>query len=69
MKQETKTTEKAATFKYLQVAPRDKSWGLAVTTAGFQHIKPGEGYTLSTHPDGYNFPENRRRVLNEYQLI
>ena len=69
MKQETKTTEKAATFKYLQVAPRDKSWGLAVTTAGFQHIKPGEGYTLSTHPDGYSFPENRRRVLNEYQLI
>ena len=69
MEQETKTTEKAATFKYLQVAPRDKSWGLAVTTAGFQHIKPGEGYTLSTHPDGYSFPENRRRVLNEYQLI
>lgn len=56
-------------FKYLQVTPRDKSWGLAVTTAGFQHVPPGATYPLSSHPDGYNFPENKRRVLNEYQLI
>ena len=56
-------------FKYLQISPRDKSWGMAVTTAGFQHVHPGETYPLSSHPDGYNFPENKRRVLNEYQLV
>lgn len=61
--------KKVEHFKYLQISPRDKSWGLAVTTAGFQHVHPGEMYPLSSHPDGYNFPENKRRVLNEYQLI
>ena len=70
MKEDTITRiSKAENFKYLQISPRDRSWGLAVTTAGFQHVHPGEGYPLSSHPDGYNFPENKRRVLNEYQLV
>lgn len=60
--------EKVEHYRYLQISPRDKSWGLAVTTAGFQHVHPGEDYPLSTHPEGYRFPENRRRVINEYQL-
>ena len=60
--------EKVEHYRYLQISPRDKSWGLAVTTAGFQHVHPGEEYPLSTHPEGYRFPENRRRVINEYQL-
>lgn len=69
MKEQTTEQKKIEHFKYLQVSPRDKSWGLAVTTAGFQHVHPGEAYPLSSHPDGYNFPENKRRVLNEYQLV
>lgn len=69
MKEQTTEQKKIEHFKYLQVSPRDKSWGLAVTTAGFQHVHPGETYPLSSHPDGYNFPENKRRVLNEYQLV
>lgn len=60
--------EKIENYRYLQISPRDKSWGLAVTTAGFQHVHPGEEYPLSAHPEGYRFPENRRRVINEYQL-
>ena len=56
-------------FKYLQASPRDYSWGLAITTAGFQHVGPGEEYPLSQHPDGYRFPNNRRRTLNEYQIV
>ena len=60
--------EKVEHYRYLQISPRDSSWGLAVTTAGFQHVHPGEDYPLSTHPEGYRFPENRRRVINEYQL-
>lgn len=62
-------TKKIEQFKYLQTSPRDKLWGLTITTAGFQHVRAGEHYPLSTHPDGYNFQENGRRVLNEYQLV
>lgn len=70
MKEETATgNKKVEHFKYLKVSPRDELWGLAVTTAGFQHVQPGEVYPLSSHPDGYNFPENKRRILNEYQLV
>ena len=70
MKENT-TTENAKVehFKYLQTTQRDILWGLAITTAGFQHVHPGETYPLSSHPDGYNFPDNRRRILNEYQLV
>lgn len=72
MKEEGKTTDKKQKieeFKYLQISPRDKSWGLAVTTVGFQHVNPGEEYPISVHPDGYKFSESNRRVLNEYQLV
>ena len=70
MKDDTFTeNKKVEHFKYLQISQRDKSWGLAVTTAGFQHVHKGEAYHLSSHPDGYKFSENKRRVLNEYQLI
>ena len=60
--------ERIEHYRYLQISPRDRSWGLAVTTAGFQHVHPGEEYPLSAHPEDYRFPENRRRVINEYQL-
>ena len=64
----TDNTTKVERFRYLQTTPRDKSWGLAVTTVGFQHVHPGDDYPLSVHPAGYCFQENKRRVLNEYQL-
>lgn len=68
MTENTPDKEKVEHYKYLQISPRDKSWGLAVTTAGFQHVRPGDSYPLSLHPSGYTFQENGRRVLNEYQL-
>lgn len=68
MTESTTGKEKVERFKYMQTAPRDRSWGLALTTVGFQHVHPGDSYPLSAPPDGYSFPENRRRVLNEYQL-
>lgn len=60
---------KVEQFKYLQISPRDKSWGLAISTVGFQHISAGETYPLSLHPDGYNFDKEGKRILNEYQLV
>ena len=68
MTESTNSREKVERYKYMQTTPRDKSWGLAVTTTGYQHVHPGENYPLSTPPIGYAFQENRRRVLNEYQL-
>ena len=68
MTEKTTGKEKVEKFKYLQVTPRDKSWGLAITTAGYRHVHAGEEYQLSAHPDGYRFKENGQRVLNEYQL-
>lgn len=68
MTESTPDKEKVEHYKYLQLSPRDKSWGLAVTTAGFQHVRPGDSYPLSLHPSGYTFQENGRRVLNEYQI-
>ena len=63
------TSIRSEKFKYLQTTPRDNLWGLAITTAGYQHVY-ADGLPLEyTHPDGYTFNENRRRTLNEYQLI
>ena len=68
MTETTTDKEKVESYRYLQVTPRDKSWGLAVTTVGFQHVHPGDSYPLSVHPDSYKFRENGHRVLNEYQI-
>ena len=46
--------EKVEKFKYLQVTPRDKSWGLAVTTAALQENYP---FWLSVWAE----PERRQR--------
>ena len=69
--QENTITEnrKVEKFKFLQVSPRDKAWGLAVTSAGFHHVHPGENYPSSSHPDGHNYPANERRVINEYLVV
>ena len=64
-----KDKNKVEQFKYLQISPKDKSWGLAVTTAGYQHVPPHYKYPVSAHPDGYSFSEDGKRVLNEYQLV
>ena len=63
-----KETKQSENFKYLQTAPRDRLWGLAITAAGHQHVYPDETHQLQEHPEGYRFKENGRRVLNEYQL-
>ena len=68
MTENTPDKEKVERYSYLQPTPRDRSWGLAVTTVGLQHIRAGECYPRSTPPAGYSFQENGRRVLNEYQL-
>lgn len=55
--------------RYLPVNAKDKSWGLAVTTAGFQSIMPHTSYPPKGHPSQYWFNPSSGRTLPEYQLI
>ncbi|MDD3077824.1 MAG: AraC family transcriptional regulator [Paludibacter sp.] len=56
-------------FRYLIVNDKDRRFGLAVNTVGFQSIHPYSQYPLTNHPSGYYFNAQKGRVLNEYQFV
>jgi len=56
-------------LKYLVASPADLQWGTAVNSVGFQEVGPGEPYPPGDHPSRYLFPEDRGRILDEYQLL
>lgn len=55
-------------FRYLPAGPRDRAWGLYVTTAGYVKITPEMGYPPPGHPEHYALSWQQGRVLEEYQL-
>lgn len=55
-------------FRYLPVSPRDKAWGLYVTTAGYVKIESQMSYPPPGHPEHYALSWQNGRVLDEYQL-
>ena len=55
-------------FRYLPVSPRDKAWGLYVTTAGYVKIVSEMDYPPPGHPESYALSWQSGRVLDEYQL-
>ena len=55
-------------YQYLPCSARDLSWGMAVTGAGHQEIKPGEAYPPN-HPSLYSFTWELGRTLEELQMI
>lgn len=55
--------------KYLLASEQDASWGITISTVGFQRIEPGEHYPLPDHPARYLFSPAKGRVLDEYQLL
>ena len=55
--------------KYLLANERDALWGLTVSTVGYEEIQPGDDYPTRGHADGYYFDLQKRRELNEYQLL
>lgn len=61
--------EKSDALKYLRVNARDEEWGIVITTVGYQYVSPNHAYPLSKHPDNYNFKNEGKRTLNEYQLV
>lgn len=56
-------------IKYLVVNQDDESWGLYVTTIGFQSINPGTEYPPKQHPSAYWFSPDAGRKLNEFQIL
>jgi AraC-like DNA-binding protein len=61
--------ESKSNFRYLTLHEGDLNWGLIVTTAGFQSIKPHTSYPPAGHPENYDFNFERGRVLEEFQLV
>lgn len=55
--------------KYIIENQRDVLWGLAITTVGYEKIKPGEQYPTDCHIDSHSFSSSKGRVLQEYQLV
>jgi AraC-like DNA-binding protein len=56
-------------LKYLTGALCENSWGVEVTTVGFQSIEPNANYPAMQHPVSYDFRPNNGRVLDEYQIV
>lgn len=58
-------------INYLTVNEIDHSWGLYVTTCGFQSIKPHSDINpyLKKHLSSYTFNVKQGRVLDEFQLL
>jgi len=54
---------------YLPVEERELDWGLYVTVAGFNCVRPSETFPPSGHPLAYQFNPTIGRLLPEYQLI
>jgi len=61
--------EKINQSYYPAIHENDESWGLRVTSAGFQAVKPFESYPPSGHPETHNFNYESGRVLDEFQII
>ncbi|MHB1022898.1 MAG: helix-turn-helix transcriptional regulator [Acidobacteriaceae bacterium] len=56
-------------FRYFPISPRDRRWGLFVSTIGASHIAPDSPYPPVNHPRAYRLDWEHGRVLREYQVI
>lgn len=56
-------------IRYLVVNQEDESWGLYITTIGFQSIAPHTQYPPKEHPSSYWFKPQNGRMLQEFQLL
>lgn len=61
--------QESCNIKYFNISKTDESWGIVVTTVGYQLIPPYSPYPNSQHPKSHIFNPEKGRVLNEYQLV
>jgi AraC-like DNA-binding protein len=55
-------------FKYL-AENSDDNWGLTITTCGYQHVSPGEGYPPEGHPVSHSFSWENGRKLDAWYIV
>jgi AraC-like DNA-binding protein len=56
-------------IRYLVVNQTDETWGLYITTIGFQSIPSNSQYPPKEHPSSYWFKPQSGRKLQEFQLL
>lgn len=56
-------------FRYFSMNDESKAWGLAVTAAGFTHVKPGIPYPPTRHPEDRDFCWETGRTLSGLQVV
>lgn len=60
---------KSRNIKYFSISNNDETWGIVVTTVGYQLIPPYSSYPRSQHPKSHIFNPKNGRILREYQLV
>ncbi len=56
-------------FRYFPVSPRDRRWGIFVSTIGVSHIAPNAPYPPVDHPSAYRLDWDHGRTLQEFQVV
>lgn len=64
-----KKNQEVINIKYLMTSEQDISWGLTISSVGFQNIDKNSPYPPRNHPSRYFFTIEKGRVLQEYQLL
>lgn len=55
--------------RYLPAIEGGRRWGLHVTGAGFERVKPGSPYPSGGHPASHDFAWSKGRILREYAIV
>jgi AraC-like DNA-binding protein len=56
-------------FWYFPASPRDRNWGLYVTTVGTTHVAAHKPYPPTNHPGCYDYKWETGRVLPVYATV
>ena len=56
-------------IKYLPINDDETTWGLSISSIGFQSINPNENYPLKGHSAKYTFNPERGRIIDEFVMV
>lgn len=56
-------------IKYLPINDDETTWGISISSIGFQSINPNENYPLKGHSAKYTFNPERGRIIDEFVMV
>ncbi|MCL3854442.1 MULTISPECIES: AraC family transcriptional regulator [Parabacteroides] len=56
-------------IKYLPTNDNETTWGISISSIGFQSIRPNENYPLKGHSAKYTFNPEKGRIIDEFVLV